>query len=64
MTPQTLFYIMIGILVAGFIVDKIINYLNAQHYNDPIPDPLKDVFDEEEYAKSQNISAKTIVSLY
>ena len=53
MTPQTLFYIIIGILVAGFIVDKIINYLNAQHYNDPIPDPLKDVFDEEEYAKSQ-----------
>lgn len=53
MTPQTLFYIIIGILILNFIVDKILNYLNARHYNDPIPEPLKDVFDEEDYQKSQ-----------
>tara|TARA_R110002072_G_scaffold1587_1_gene13251 strand:+ start:45289 stop:46521 length:1233 start_codon:yes stop_codon:yes gene_type:complete len=53
MPPQTLFYIIIGILILNFIVDKILNYLNARHYNDPIPEPLKDVFDEEDYQKSQ-----------
>lgn len=53
MTPQTLFYVIIGILILNFIVDKILNYLNARHYNDPIPEPLKDVFDEEDYQKSQ-----------
>ncbi len=40
-------------MILNFIVDKILNYLNARHYNDPIPEPLKDVFDEEDYQKSQ-----------
>ncbi len=53
MTSQTLFYIIIGILVLSFIIDKILDYLNAQHYNDPIPSELNDVYDTEEYQKSQ-----------
>jgi len=53
MTPNTLFYIIIGIMVMSFIIDKILDYLNAQHYNDPIPKELDDVYDEEEYIKSQ-----------
>lgn len=30
------------------------NYLNAKRYGDPVPEELADVFDEEEYRKSQD----------
>lgn len=53
MKPETLFYIIIAILIISFVIDQILNYLNAKHFNDPLPAELKDVFDEEEYKKSQ-----------
>lgn len=53
MTPQTLFYILIGILTVSFIVDKILDHLNAKHFNDVLPDDISDVYDAEEYQKSQ-----------
>ena len=54
MTPKTIFYIIIGILIVSFIIDKILDYLNANHFNDPVPNELNDVYDQEEYKKSQN----------
>jgi len=30
------------------------NFLNAKHYGDPVPEELADIFDEEEYRKSQD----------
>ncbi len=53
MNPTSIFYIIIGIIIISFIVDKIIDHLNAKHYNDEIPDVLNDVYNEEEYKKSQ-----------
>lgn len=53
MNPETLFYIIIAILVADFVIDKILDALNARHFNDPIPPELSDVYDETEYEKSQ-----------
>ncbi|MCQ0111372.1 M48 family metallopeptidase [Zhouia amylolytica] len=53
MNPDTLFYIIITILIVDFIFDKILDRLNANHFNDPVPDDLKDVYDNEEYEKSQ-----------
>lgn len=53
MSPQTLFYIILGIILLDFIIDKILDALNAKHFNDPIPASLQDVFNEEEYQKSQ-----------
>jgi STE24 endopeptidase len=53
MTSTTLFYIIIGILILNFIVDKVLNYLNAQHFKDDLPDEIADVYDAEEYRKSQ-----------
>ena len=58
MTAQLLFYIIIAIIIINFIIDKIVGQLNAKHYNDSIPSELKDVYEEEEYKKSQ--SYKTI----
>lgn len=53
MTPQVLFYIIIAILLLDFAVDKLISYLNARHFDDAIPEELKDVYNEKEYLKSQ-----------
>ncbi len=53
MTSTTLFYIIITIILIDFIVDKVLDALNAKHYNDPIPAELGDVYDEVEYKKSQ-----------
>ncbi|MFK7832346.1 MAG: M48 family metallopeptidase [Winogradskyella sp.] len=53
MTAQLLFYIIIAIIIINFIKDKILDAINAKHYNDPIPDALNDVYDETEYKKSQ-----------
>lgn len=53
MNPQTLFYVIIGILIINFTIDKILDHLNARKYNDAIPKELEDVFDESEYKRSQ-----------
>ncbi|GGH39472.1 peptidase M48 [Mangrovimonas yunxiaonensis] len=53
MTATALFYIILGILSVNFIVDKVLDALNAKHYNDPVPEELEDVFDAEAYKTSQ-----------
>ncbi|AVR45923.1 peptidase M48 [Christiangramia fulva] len=53
MKPETLFYIIIAIIAIDFIIDKILDALNAKHFNDPVPSELEDVYDNEEYEKSQ-----------
>jgi len=53
MRPETLFYIILAILTLNFFVDKIVNALNAKHFEDPIPKGLEDVYDEAEYQRSQ-----------
>jgi STE24 endopeptidase len=57
MTSTTLFYIIITIIIIDFIVDKILDSLNAKRYNDPVPVELQDVYDEVEYKKSQSYKA-------
>lgn len=57
MTADTLFYIIISILVINFIVDKILDSLNAKHFKDVLPPELEDVYDNEAYLKSQNYKA-------
>ena len=53
MDPQLLFVIIISVLVISFLIDKWIDHLNAQHFDDEIPEPLQDVYKKEEYLKSQ-----------
>ena len=57
MTAQILFYIIIAIIIINFIKDKVLDAINAKHYNDPIPKELNDVYDTEEYKKSQAYKA-------
>lgn len=53
MSPETLFYIIIAILIVSFIIDQALDYLNAKHFSDSLPTELQDIFDETEYQKSQ-----------
>ena len=53
MNPTTLFYVIITIIVVNFLIDKVLDILNAKHFNDPIPSELSDVYDQEAYQKSQ-----------
>tara|TARA_B110001454_G_scaffold214261_1_gene233776 strand:+ start:11 stop:1243 length:1233 start_codon:yes stop_codon:yes gene_type:complete len=54
MNSTILFYIIIATLIISFIVDKILDTLNEQHFDDKIPDKLNDVYDADEYKKSQS----------
>jgi len=53
MTPQFLFYILIGIIIVKFLFDTYIDSLNSKHFNDAIPPELEGIYNEEEYLKSQ-----------
>ncbi|SDE58974.1 STE24 endopeptidase [Pricia antarctica] len=50
---NSLFYIIVTILAAQFILETVLDYLNAQRYGDPVPDELNTIFNAEEYKKSQ-----------
>ena len=54
MNHTTLFYIIIAILSIEFLIETVLDYLNSKRYGDPVPEDLNDVFDAEEYQKSQN----------
>ena len=53
MQPTTLYYILIAIIIISFIIDKVLDTVNAKHFNDKIPEKLADVYDAAEYKKSQ-----------
>jgi STE24 endopeptidase len=53
MTPTHIFYIIIGILVFDFLLERILGFLNYTWYSKPIPRELTDVYKHEEYEKSQ-----------
>jgi len=53
MSSSSLFYVIIAILIIQFLIDFILDYLNAKRFKESIPNELNDVFDNEEYDKSQ-----------
>lgn len=53
MNPNILFYILIAFIIIDYVVDKIIDHLNAKHFDDKVPEELNNVYDEKEYLKSQ-----------
>lgn len=48
-----LFYIIIGLLVADFIFERILEFLNSTQWSDQLPEEVKDIYDEQEYQKQQ-----------
>ena len=54
MEPSTLFNILITILLIKFVIDSVLNHLNAKHFNDALPNDVSDVYDINEYQQSQS----------
>ena len=50
---QILFYIIIGLLVADFIFERFLEFLNSTQWSDRLPEEVKDIYDEQEYQKQQ-----------
>ncbi len=53
MEPSTLFNILITILLIKFVIDSVLNHLNAKHFNDTLPNDVSDIYEINEYQKSQ-----------
>jgi len=69
MEPSTLFNILITILLIKFVIDSVLNHLNAKHFNDTLPNDVSEVYEINEYQKSQsykrtNYNFSKITSLF
>ncbi|MGB4205968.1 MAG: M48 family metallopeptidase [Bacteroidales bacterium] len=53
MSPSLLFSIIIAILVADFLFELWLDFLNYRHHFTHIPDELKGIYDEEQYSRQQ-----------
>src|SRR5688500_11011320 len=53
MTPQTLFYIILAIFIFSFVLDTVLDYLNAKSWKKQLPAELKAFYDEGTYAKAR-----------
>jgi STE24 endopeptidase len=47
-----LFWIIVGIVLFDFIVDRILDYLNLKNWNTELPEEAKGIYDAEKYRKS------------
>jgi STE24 endopeptidase len=54
MTPNTILYIIIAILVFEFALTKFIDYLNTLNWSSKLPEEAKGIYDEEKYKKQQD----------
>ncbi|HYX05736.1 MAG TPA: M48 family metallopeptidase [Bacteroidales bacterium] len=50
---NTVFYIILLIIVLDFIVERVLDYLNSKHISTKLPDELHGIYNEEKYKKSQ-----------
>ncbi len=46
--------LIMSIIGFNFILERVLSFLNSSRYDDPLPDEVKDVYDAEQYEKSQN----------
>jgi len=59
MTPQSLFYLILGILTFNYLLSRLLSYLNDKSFKPELPDELKGIYDEEKYKKSQEYDQVT-----
>ncbi len=53
MDSGVVLWVMIGILVLGYLMERILDFLNLRHTVVQLPEELDGVFDKEEYRRSQ-----------
>jgi len=50
----TIFYIIIGILIFDYVLERILDYLNSTFWSNELPKDLEGIYDSEKYKKSQD----------
>lgn len=51
---NAVFFLIVGIIVFDYILERVLSILNTSLMNVPLPDEVKDVYDAEQYKKSQD----------
>ncbi len=52
-TAPTFFYIIVGILVFNYVLERVLEWLDDRRWSDEVPPKLQGIYDEEKYRKSQ-----------
>ena len=50
---QTLFHIIVGLVIADFIFERMLEYLNSTQWSDQLPEEVKGIYDDEKYRQQQ-----------
>lgn len=51
---QTIFWIIVGIIIFDFLLERLLDYLNSKYWSDELPKELEGIYDKEKYKRSQN----------
>jgi len=51
---QTLFYIIIGLILFDYLFERVLDYLNLRNLSNTLPKPFKGIYEAEKYRKSQD----------
>lgn len=51
---STIFYIILGILIFDYLLERLLDYLNSTYWSNTIPSELEGIYDAEQYKKSQD----------
>ena len=54
MGPESVFILLILIIILNFLKDYYLSYLNSKNFRNKIPQIISDVYDEKKYLESQN----------
>lgn len=61
MTSTGILYIILGILIVDFILERFLEYLNHQKWSPILPKALEGIYDQEKYHQSQNYQKDKLV---
>lgn len=54
MTSEFIFYLIVGLIIFNFFLESILDYLNYTQFDAQLPSGLQNIYDKEEYQKSQS----------
>lgn len=56
---QTIFYVLIGIIIVDFIFERWLDWLNKSCWKSELPEALKGIYDQQKYKKSMKYEKET-----
>ena len=53
MKPESIFIIIVAIILFNYMLERVLEYLNDKNWSDELPEELEGIYDKEKYKKSQ-----------